>query len=62
MGKRGCEDAEGEGCRKYRKVEVNVEEEEGLWEVDSRYEEYLYETWMWGSMREGRFAFPDVAM
>ena len=44
VGKRGCEDTEGEGCRKYRKAEVDVEEEEGLWEVDSRYGEYLYET------------------
>ena len=62
MGKRGYEDTEGGRCRKYLRAEVDVEEEEGLWEIDSRYGEYLYETWMWGSMRESRFAFPDVVM
>ena len=49
---------------KWLKKEVGVveEEEEGVWDIDSRYGEYLYETWMWGSMRESRFAFPDVSM
>ena len=36
------------------------EEEPG--EVDPRYEEYLYDEWIWGSVRENRYAFPDVSM
>ena len=33
-----------------------------MFEIDSRYGEYLYEKWMWGSMRENRFAFLGVSM
>ena len=62
MAKRGYGGEEEGRVRKRSKMEVGIEEEEGLWEIDSRYREYLYETWMWGSMQECRFAFPDVLM
>ena len=33
-----------------------------MYDIDGRYGEYLYDKWMWGSMRENRFAFPSVSM
>ena len=59
--KRGCEGGEEEENRKRSKREVVVEGEEAF-EIESRYGEYLYEKWMWGSMRENRFAFSSVSM
>ena len=44
------------------KKEVGVVDEEEVYDVDGRYGEYLYDEWIWGSMRENRFAFPDVSM
>ena len=34
VGKRGYEDTEEGRCPKYRRAAVDVEEEEGLWEID----------------------------
>ena len=41
---------------------VDVGEEEEVYDIDGRYGEYLYDKWIWRSMRENRFAFPSVAM
>ena len=60
--KRGCEEGGEEESRKRSKRDVIVVEEEEVLEIDARYGEYLYENWMWGSMRENRFAFPSVSM
>ena len=60
--KRECEE-EGNGVIEKRlKKDVDVEEEEEVYDIDGRYGEYLYDKWMWESMRENRFAFPSVSM
>ena len=61
-GKRNYEGEENDGDQKRSKTERVDAEEEGTYDIDSRYGEYLYERWMWGSMEENRFAFWDVAM
>ena len=55
-----CKEVGGELRWKRRKM-VDEEEEEAS-ELDWRYGEYLYDKWMWASMEERRFAFPDVSM
>ena len=61
--KRECEREEDDGFEKRLKKDVDVdEEEEEVYDVDWRYGEYLYDNWMWGSMRDNRFAFPSVSM
>ena len=60
--KRNYEGEGNDGDQKRAKKELVNAEEEGTYDIDSRYGEYLYERWMWGSMEENRFAFWDVAM
>ena len=62
VGKRGPGDEEEGRQQKRSRVEVGIVEEEGVFEIDWRYEDYLYEKWMWESMEDNRFAFPTVAM
>ena len=62
MSKRGPGDEERGSPPKRPKIEVGVVEEEGVFEIDWRYGEYLYERWMWGSMEDNRFSFPTVSM
>ena len=50
-------EGEEEGNRKRSKKEVVAVEEEVVYDIDGRYEEYLYERWIWGSMQENRFSF-----
>ena len=68
---RGVDDGGGAEEEEYDRVERELgskrrrvvdEEEEEIDERDWRYAEYLYEKWMWASMEERRFAFPDVSM
>ena len=60
--KRECKE-EGNGVIEKRlKKDVDVEEEEEVYDIDGRYGEYLYNKWIWESMRENRFAFPSVSM
>ena len=62
MGKRGPVDEEESLPQKRSRIEVGINEEEGVFEIDWRYGEYLYEKWMWGSMEDNRFVFPTVSM
>ena len=61
-GKRNYEGEENDGDQKRSKKKLVDAEEEGTYDIDSRYGEYLYERWMWGSMQENRFGFWDVSM
>ena len=60
--KRECEEKGNGVIEKRLKKDVDVEEEEEVYDIDGRYGEYLYDKWMWESMRENRFAFPSVSM
>ena len=62
VGKRRSGDEEKSSQPKRSKIEISVVEEEGVFEIDWRYGDYLYEKWMWGSMEDNRFAFPTVSM
>ena len=62
VGKRGPRDEERCSQPKRSKIEVSVVKEEGVFEIDWRYGEYLYERWIWGSMEDNRFAFPTVSI
>ena len=62
VGKRRCETEGSDIHRKRPKKELVGAEEERSYDIDSRYGEYLYERWMWGSMQENRFAFWDISI
>ena len=61
-GKRECEKEKDDVVGKRLKQEVDVVEEEDVYDIDGQYGKYLYDEWMWGSMRENRFAFLSVSM
>ena len=62
VSKRGAGDDEDSSSPKRPKIELGIVEEEGVFEIDWRYGEYLYERWMWGSMEGNRFSFLTVSM